>query len=102
MAGKVKLSLEQVREVSAGMPGGFFIYIADEKEELIYFNDVVLSIYGCRTKEEFLTLTGGTFRGMVYPDDYEKVDESIIEQVIRDEDRFDHVEYRIIRKDGMQ
>ena len=82
------------------MPGGFFIYRAAEPEELIYANKSVLAIYGCDTLEEFKALTGYTFRGMVHPEDYERISGSIVDQIRESEDQMDYAEYRITRKDG--
>ena len=97
---KTKLSLESIENISERMPGGFFIYKADENEELIAYNDVVLNTYGCADRASFKKLTGGTFKGMVHPDDYKNVDDSILDQISADEEKFDHVEYRIIKNDG--
>ncbi len=63
------------------MPGGFYIYRAGEPGTLIYANKTVLDIYGCRNLEEFKVLTGYTFRGMVYPEDYDRVSDSIAQQI---------------------
>ena len=61
----------------------------------------MLDIYGCENLDEFKELTGYTFRGMVYPDDFNEIQESIEAQIADpDNDRLDHVEYRITRKDG--
>lgn len=89
-----------VKAIGRMMPGGFFIYRADQSEELLYANTAVLSIFGCKDISEFKELTGYTFRGMVHPDDRTSVAASIIEQIKKNEDNFDCVEYRIIRKDG--
>lgn len=89
-----------VEEIGRHMPGGFFIYKAEKPEELLYANHAVIDIFGCEDLEDFRAHTGYTFKGMLYPDDYEKVTQSISEQISGDEDRMDHVEYRIIRKDG--
>ena len=89
-----------VKSIGRMMPGGFFIYRANESEELLYANAAVLSIFGCKDISEFRELTGYTFRGMVHPDDKEFVSGSIIDQIKKNEDNFDCVEYRIIRKDG--
>jgi len=89
-----------VKAIGRMMPGGFFIYRADQSEELLYANTAVLSIFGCKDISEFKELTGYTFRGMVHPDDRASVAASIIEQIKKNEDNFDCVEYRIIRKDG--
>ena len=82
------------------MPGGFFIYKAEQPEELLYANRAVFNIYGCADLEEFRAHTGFTFRGMVHPEDYEKISESIARQTKTRTDWMDYAEYRIIRKDG--
>ena len=93
-------NLSFISTIGRYMPGGFFIYQADEEEKLIYENDEVLRIFGCKDHEEFRALTGGTFRGMVHPEDYEEIRQSVIDQIHVNNDRMDHVEYRIVRKDG--
>ena len=52
-----------IEQITAGMPGGFFIYHADEEERLIYANRALFQIYGCKDLEEFQALTGYTFPG---------------------------------------
>ena len=89
-----------VEEIGRHMPGGFFIYKAELPEELLYANEAVLDIFGCRNLDEFKELTGYTFKGMLHPDDYRAISDSIIKQIANSEDKLDYVEYRIIRKDG--
>ena len=89
-----------VEDIGRHMPGGFFIYKAEAPEELLYANRATLDIFGCRTMEEFKELTGYTFKGMLHPDDYAAISDSIIEQIATNDDNLDYVEYRIIRKDG--
>ena len=93
-------TLSIIEEIGGHMPGGFFIYRADEPEELIYANKAVLDIYGCASLEEFRALTGYTFRGMVYPEDYDRISSSIVHQISSSEDQMDYAEYRIVRRDG--
>ncbi len=99
-----KLMVEQVlsviEEFGESMPGGFFIYKADETEELLYANRAVCDIFGCNDLDEFKELTGFTFRGMVHPEDYKRISVSIEDQVRDSKSDLDFVEYRIIRKDG--
>ncbi len=99
-----KLMVEQVlsviEEFGESMPGGFFIYRADEDERLLYANHAVCEIFGCETLDEFKDLTGFTFRGMVHPEDYAKISTSITDQIKASYRDLDFVEYRIIRKDG--
>ncbi len=91
---------EFFREMVERMPGGFFVYRADESEELLYLNDATLRIFGCETREEFDELTGNTFHGMVHPEDLEYVEKNIESQLLNSGDNLDHVEYRIKQKDG--
>ena len=84
------------------MPGGFFIYRADESMELLYVNQATCIIFGCDTVEEFRELTGNNFKGMVHPEDYNSIQNSIDEQIANKSNsrNIDYVVYRIIRKDG--
>ena len=89
-----------LQQIIGQMPGGFFVYRADETEEMLYVNDVLLDIFGCETRQEFWDLTGGTFWGLVHPDDRDAIEASITAQVAESSRNLDHVEYRITRKDG--
>ncbi len=93
-------TLSSIAPILEGMPGGLFIYHADGDEELLYINSAVLRIFGCDTEEEFRSLTGYTFKGMVHPEDLDEVEKSIQSQIADSIYDFDYVEYRIIQKDG--
>ena len=89
-----------IEEIGRHMPGGFFIYQAEEPETLLYANKAVFDIYGCADEAEFKALTGYTFRGMVHPEDYRYISDSIVQQITGSDDQMDYAEYRIRRKDG--
>lgn len=93
-------NLPIIELILEGMPGGFFIYHADAGEGLIYANKSILRIFGCDTEAEFRKLTGYTFRGMVYSEDLDNVEESIAKQIANSVYDLDYVEYRIVQKDG--
>jgi len=93
-------TLSVIEEIGGHMPGGFFIYQSKEPEELIYANKPVFDIFGCANQEEFRALTGYTFRGMVHPEDYERITCSITQQISESDDQMDYAEYRITRRDG--
>ncbi len=93
-------TLPIIEEIGRHMPGGFFIYEAAGDGKLLYVNRAAMDIYGCADLDEFRELTGYTFRGMVYPDDYDSIATSIDDQIVSQNDNNDHVEYRIVRKDG--
>ena len=83
-------TLSVIEEIGSHMPGGFFIYQAEAPEKLIYANRVVFEIYGCRDLDEFKEHTGYTFRGMVHPEDYQKISDSIVKQVDANDNRMDY------------
>ncbi len=82
------------------MPGGFLIYHAYGKEQIIYANKALLRIFQCSTLQEFRRITNNSFQGIVYPEDLDEVEQSIKEQISTSQHDLDYVEYRIIRKDG--
>ena len=57
-------------------------------------------MYGCESGDEFIRYVGNSFRGMVHPEDLERVEEEIASQIESGDDSHDHVLYRINRKDG--
>lgn len=92
----------KIKEFIDEIPGGFLIYNADGDQSIVYANKALLKIFRCDTLEEFQKLTGNSFCGIVHPDDLECVEKSITEQIkYSGSERFDYVEYRIIRKDGI-
>lgn len=82
------------------MPGGFLIYRAEGDQQILFANRAATRIFQCGTLQEFLELTQGSFRKMVYPDDLCQVEKSIEEQIADSKYDLDYVEYRILRKDG--
>ena len=82
-----KEGMSAVEWIAEQMPGGFFIYRADESMELLYVNQSTCEIYGCKTVDEFREFTGNCFRGMVHPDDFEKIQSSIDEQISQPSNR---------------
>ena len=93
-------SLPAIEQITEGMPGGFFIYHADGNEELIYANMAMVHICGCDSFEDFKKYIGGSFQGLVHPDDLRRVENSIQSQIESSDNALDYVEYRMIRKDG--
>ena len=89
-----------IAQVADHLPGGFFIYKAYGDEEMLYVNKYMLNICGCEDMEQFNEMTGGTFRGFVYPEDYEKSELAIRSCIESSDSNLDYVEYRIKRRDG--
>ena len=93
-------TLPIISQVADHLPGGFFIYKAYGDEEVIYLNKYMLRICACENMEQFQEMTGGTFRGFVYPEDYERSELAIRDCIDHSDSNLDYVEYRIKRYDG--
>lgn len=89
-----------LQEIANDLPGGFFIYQENKNRDVVFVNNALLNLYGCKNMEEFKELTGNSFHGMVHPEDFQKIQHSIDSQVEGVHGKQDHVEYRIITKDG--
>ena len=87
-------------EALASMSDAFFIYHAAEGERLLYANPAVMELFGCQSMEELRELTGNSFRGFVHPEDLNRVEWEIKNQIQNSDGSMDYVTYRIIRKDG--
>ena len=87
-------------QIPTGLPGGFFIYEAWGDERILYAEANVVKLFGCDTFEAFMDYVGGSFRGMVHPDDLEKTQHQIRLQTSLGAMRHDYVRYRIVTKQG--
>ena len=81
-------------------PGGFITYKAGGNQELIAVDKSVASIYACDSIEEFREFVGNSFIGMVHPEDRERIQAEIWNQINSTEWKMDYIKYRITRKDG--
>ncbi|WP_074961482.1 GGDEF and EAL domain-containing protein [Ruminococcus albus] len=86
--------------IPTGLPGGFFIYEADCNERILFADKNIVHLYGCDDYEEFIDHVGGSFKGMVHPDDLQKIENQIKAQTVFVEKRHDYVRYRILTRDG--
>ena len=93
-----------IDELAKGMPGGFFVYEASGNERLLYISDSIVSLYKCDSITEFREHVGNSFRGMVHPDELDKVEEAIRTQQFStgNDNHTDYVRYRIVCKDGTE
>lgn len=90
----------RMAESLANMSDGFFIYRAKEDEKILYANPAVVELFGCKSMEDFLGMVNSSFKGMVHPEDLNRVEWDIQQQVESSDGNMDYVQYRIIRKDG--
>lgn len=67
---------------------------------MIYANNATVEMFGCDSPEDLMRHIGSSFRGLVHPDDLDRVEKEISQQISNSPRNMDFVEYRIIRKDG--
>ncbi len=91
----------QLKKFIDEIPGGFLIYAAEGDERILYANKALLRIFRCNTMEQFREHVGNSFRGIVHPQDLDRVEKAIWEQVHGTDDNTDYVEYRVVGKDGV-
>ncbi len=91
----------EFEELSKEMPVAFLVYEAVGKERIRFASHTLIQLFECESDEEFMQYTKGTFRGLVHPDDLQRVEKEIVEQIqTSQEEKLDYVEYRIITKKG--
>ena len=94
-------ALPVIESITGSMPGGFFICHADQSEKLIFFNDLMISLLGCDSREEFIVHTGNSFQDIVHPGDLAETERSIATQTRENDRGIFHVICRARRKDGV-
>ncbi len=88
-----------LEKISANMPGALLVYKKNEGEEIIFVSREIVRIFECDSIEDFMKFTGGSFSTIVYPEDIEKIEDSIKSQVSAT-GGYDYIIYRIITKNG--
>lgn len=69
-------------EVSEHLPGTFLIYKADPSDDtLLFANGEMIRLAGCDDLDDFMNYSRRRFRNLLHPDDRERVEESIWEQI---------------------
>ena len=89
-----------LRDLTEHLPCGLLIYRDNPGEEILYANTRLCTMFGCSSLEEFLELSGGSFATLVYPEDRNRVEREIREQILENKSKTDFVNYRICKNDG--
>ena len=86
--------------IPRGLAGGFFVYNALGDMEIYFADQNVIDLFECDTIEEFREHVGNSFKGMVYPPDFDRIQSNIEAQTFHTGKRHDYVRYRIKTKKG--
>lgn len=93
-------TLPVLMKITEDMPTACYCYYATGDEELIFYNNNLVTVFGCESKEEFSEYVNNSFKGIVYSEDYQEVKSSIKYQIENTDNNVDHVVFHIKRKDG--
>ena len=91
-----------LRDVTENLPGAFLIYKADPTDDaLLYASQELIELVGCKTFREFMDFTGGHFSALIHPEERERVQQSIWQQIDSHSDgNDDYVAFRCAVADG--
>ncbi|HAM16710.1 MAG TPA: hypothetical protein DCP91_12810 [Eggerthellaceae bacterium] len=89
------------RDIAENVPGAIIVHRAGGDGEILFANDELVEMFECDGLADFMELCGGSFRGMVHPDDAVHVYEASLRQLgLDDVGGKDFINYRIITKTG--
>ncbi|MDO4490664.1 MAG: PAS domain S-box protein [Lachnospiraceae bacterium] len=93
-------NLPLLAQMSELVPGGFFVYCASGYREILFANSDLVKLFGCDDLEDFLELTGKSFKRMPVEEDYDGAERRIA--ILNREKRTkpEPIEYRIRTKQG--
>ena len=89
------------RDIAENVPGAILVHRMGGSGDILFANDELVEMFECDSLADFMEYTGGTFSGIVHPDDGKRVYEELVRQVGFDEvggKNFSN--YRIITKKG--
>ncbi len=91
-----------LKDISTHLPGSFLIYKADPQDDkLLFANNEMIKLAGCRDMEEFFAYTGRSFRKLIKESEQKDIEESIWRQInAGNADSNDYVSFTLVRKDG--
>ena len=89
------------RDLAENIPCAIAVCRATSVGEILFTNTELIRMLGCSDHADLMEFTGGTFEGIVHPDDRERVSAQIAQQIgLDDTGRKTYVDFRVIAKDG--
>ena len=88
----------QIELMLSQLPGGMAVCHLDDDFSTHWISEGLCQLLGYADPEEFALHTGNSFRGFIYPEDYDSMFSSV-EQVLEAGDTY-YCEYRVRHKDG--
>ena len=88
------------RDIAENVPGAIVVHKV-HGGEILFANDEIIALFECDDLDDFMAYTGGTFLGVVHPDDRERVLGQMEDQLHRvGVGGKDYTDFRILTKTG--
>ena len=89
------------RDLTENIPCAIAVCKSTDAREILFANTELIRMMGCTDFTDLMEFTGGTFEGIVHPDDRISVASQIAGQIALDgEGRKTYTDYRVLTKDG--
>lgn len=89
------------RDIAENVPGSIVVHRPTGDGEILFANEELVRLFECDDLADFMSLTGGIYRGIIHPDDRERVQHELEDQEVHIEmGGKDHVNFRILTKRG--
>ncbi|MCR5666770.1 MAG: GGDEF domain-containing phosphodiesterase [Eubacterium sp.] len=97
MKSEIREKYDKLVHGMAGFQGGYLII---EGEQVVYSNNVIWDMFECHSEDEFLRFIGGTFYGMIYPEDTLAVEQNAKKWTRSSQEGYNRISGRIVTKEG--
>ena len=89
------------RDIAENSPCGIAVCKMTQKAEILFANDELVEMLGCKSFVDLMDYTGATFTGFIHPDDKERLAISLARQAQSSETGGKaYVDFRVITKSG--
>ena len=88
------------RDIAENVPGAIVVHRAGGEGDILFANDELIDMFECESLADFMEHTGGTFKGIVHPDDQERVYGDLTKIGLDEVGETNYSDYRVLTKTG--
>ena len=87
-------------DIAENAPGAVVVHKAGGEGDILFANNEVIDLFECESLADFMEHTGGTFKGIVHPDDQNRVFEELTKLDLDEVGEMNFSDYRVLTKAG--
>ena len=88
------------RDIAENVPGAIVVHRAGGEGDILFANDELIDMFECEGLDDFMSHTGGTFKGIVHPEDQPRVYEELTRIGLDEVGEKNFSNYRVLTKTG--